>query len=320
MTTGEKKRKELFEKYSANWIHFSKYLNLPVDLQGTKLYACPMCLTVFGEDGLSQAQKQCLTLEDIPPKKLGGKPLILTCNKCNNQSGTRYDAQLLNQTKALNFISKKEGGQKEVVIQINDKSKVKGIVKNLPNNTLGINIINKSNPMAQDDINDLFENWNSGKFKLDIKGGNPKLFNIAKLRIAYLLAFSKFGYGYIMNQETQPIREQLQNPEKKILDHLGIVKLNFTEDISGIFIVKEPKELVGFLVIFDLIESGHSTKISVLLPGLHKSEISLYESLKARPEINNINFSNIKNLNYLSEEKLSIAPIKLSEMAFSKGI
>lgn len=320
MTTGEKKRKELFEKYSANWIHFSKYLNLPDELQGKKLYACPMCLTVFEEDGLSQSQEQCLTLEDIPPKKLGGKPLILTCNKCNNQSGTKYDSQLLNQTKALNFISKKEGGQKEVVIQINDKSKVKGIATNLPNNALGLKIINKTNPMAQDDINHLFENWNSGKFKLDIKGGNPKLFNIAKLRIAYLLAFSKFGFGYIMNQQTQLIREQLQNPKEKILDHLGIVKLNFREDISGVFVVNEPKDLVGFLVIFDLIESGHSTKVSVLLPGLHKSGISLYDALRESPEIKNINFSNLKNLNYLSEQKLSIAPIKLSEMAFSKGI
>lgn len=319
MTSGEKKRQELFDKYSINWIHFSRYLNLPKELLGKKLYACPMCLTVFDESGLDQSQKHRLTLEDVPPKKLGGKPLVLTCNICNNKSGTQYDSHLLNQTRAVNFLSRKEGGQKEVVIQINDKSKIKGIAKNMPDNTLGIHLINKSNPMAQPDIDHLFKNWNSGKFKLDVKGGNPRLFNIAKLRIAYLMAFAKFGYGYIMNTQTQIIRSQLANPKDKFLEHLGIVKLNFEEDISGIFLVKNPKNIVGFLAIFDLIESGHATKVAVMLPGLHKTETTLYDGLKNSPNVERINFTNIKDMDYLNE-KLCIAPIKLSEMAYETGI
>ncbi|WP_456459244.1 hypothetical protein [Reichenbachiella sp.] len=320
MTPGEKKRKELFDLYSKNWIHFSKYLSLPKEFQGKGLYACPMCLTLFDETGLDQSKERRLTLEDVPPKKLGGKPLILTCNTCNNQSGTKYDSHLLNQTRAENFLRRKEGGQKEVVIQINNKSKIKGIAKNLPNDTLGIHFINKSNPMAQPDIDHLFKNWNSGQFKLDIKGGNPKLFNIAKLRIAYLLAFAKFGYGYIMNWQTQIIRSQLSNPNDAIIEHLGIVKLNFEEDISGIFLVKHPKNIVGFLALFDLMESGHKSKVAVLLPGLHKTDETLYDELKRSSEIGKIDFSNIRDLDYLTDESLCIAPIKFSEMAYSTGI
>src|SRR5690625_8043612 len=35
-----------------------------------------------------------LTLEDMPPKSLGGKPSALTCTSCNNKSGHERDARL----------------------------------------------------------------------------------------------------------------------------------------------------------------------------------------------------------------------------------
>lgn len=35
-----------------------------------------------------------LTLEDAPPKSLGGKAHVLTCKECNNKAGQKIDYHL----------------------------------------------------------------------------------------------------------------------------------------------------------------------------------------------------------------------------------
>jgi hypothetical protein len=53
------------------------------------VYICPLC----GRGFLIQAVIDgTLTLEHVPPKSLGGKPLVLTCKDCNNDSGHSIDS------------------------------------------------------------------------------------------------------------------------------------------------------------------------------------------------------------------------------------
>ena len=44
-------------------------------------YMCPLCLTSYYEDDLSQ-----LTFEHVPPRSVGGQRLVLTCRVCNEQA------------------------------------------------------------------------------------------------------------------------------------------------------------------------------------------------------------------------------------------
>ncbi len=315
MTKSAEKRKRLFDIYSQNWVHYSTYLNLPDSWVNKKIYACPMCLSAFDESGLDQTLEHKLTLEDVPPKKLGGKPVILTCNKCNNQSGTGLDAHLLNQTRAVNVLTGKLGGSKEAVIQINEGSIVTGKIENLPNNVLGIRLYNKSNPNAQKDFDNLVKNWNQGKIKFNITGGNPRRFEVAKLRIAYLLAFAKFGFGFVLNRTMEPIRQQVLNPTENILDHLGIAKLDFEFDSEGIYLIKEPKELISYLAVFNIIEQGHRSQVSVILPSPHPNSFSIYEEMKLKSKLTRIQLDKIPNLPFLTKPEFSTAS-KLIWMAF----
>src|SRR5688572_27922121 len=47
-------------------------------------YACPICLRIY-------PSATGLTVEDVPPKAVGGRPLLLTCRECNSGSGAMLD-------------------------------------------------------------------------------------------------------------------------------------------------------------------------------------------------------------------------------------
>jgi hypothetical protein len=46
-------------------------------------YACPVCLR--------PADINALTAEDVPPRRVGGRPLVLTCADCNSHGGYALD-------------------------------------------------------------------------------------------------------------------------------------------------------------------------------------------------------------------------------------
>jgi hypothetical protein len=52
-------------------------------------YVCPICLTPFTVEALDDGR---LSVEDVPPKSVGGRELLLTCTRCNNTAGTKLDA------------------------------------------------------------------------------------------------------------------------------------------------------------------------------------------------------------------------------------
>src|SRR5882724_7018664 len=57
-------------------------------------YMCPICFEGFLEKDLSPSGSSYLTIEHVPPDSLGGKASILTCNKCNSESGKSFDKEL----------------------------------------------------------------------------------------------------------------------------------------------------------------------------------------------------------------------------------
>lgn len=165
--------------------------------------------------------------------------------------------------------------------------------------------------MAQGDINYLIESWSSGKIDVKVKGGKPIKIQIALLRIAYLLAFEKFGYGYIMNASLNQVREQILQPSKVLMDNFGIVNVNISDDHEGIFLVAEPKDMFGILVAYNLIHGAHKTKAFVILPLPNSS--NLYASLQKRytGENLNIKLSKIMNLPFLTDTSLTRITQKL---------
>jgi hypothetical protein len=46
-----------------------------------------------------------LTVEHVPPKPLGGAELLLTCRKCNNDTGSKFGAEAHKQQRLWQFLS-----------------------------------------------------------------------------------------------------------------------------------------------------------------------------------------------------------------------
>ena len=98
MTEGELKRQKIFNIYAKNLklLEDNGILETTYSLNPT--YICPICLNHFTEiDNVSNP----LTLEDAPPKSLGGKSDVLTCKKCNNTCGHKIDFHLTERLREL---------------------------------------------------------------------------------------------------------------------------------------------------------------------------------------------------------------------------
>jgi transcription elongation factor Elf1 len=144
MTDGDKRRRAIFDKFADN-------LKLLVDegiLQGItpkfdRTYICPICKDHFSVDALDQSIANPLTLEDAPPKSLGGKANILTCKTCNNSCGQKIDYHLTERMRELDrsqFLPKTEFNAKfeqngtvvQGTIRIEEDGKITAIHKNKP--------------------------------------------------------------------------------------------------------------------------------------------------------------------------------------------
>jgi len=81
------------EKRSRWFDEGSSTLRLILEAQGRghklpptgSYYACPCCLVAYPRAAVTD---KVLTIEDVPPKVLGGRPMLLTCVECNNRPET----------------------------------------------------------------------------------------------------------------------------------------------------------------------------------------------------------------------------------------
>src|SRR5450759_5042191 len=72
MSRGATKRLEIFNKYSKQLSSLVKLGLCDLKLEYKKTFICPTCLHQFSEDDLDISKENFLTLEDAPPKSLGG--------------------------------------------------------------------------------------------------------------------------------------------------------------------------------------------------------------------------------------------------------
>lgn len=79
------RRERLFKQGSRAWA------GVTGDSHGA--YVCPLCGVGYTELSLT-LDPPLLSLEDVPPKAVGGRPLVLTCRECNSRAGHTVDAAL----------------------------------------------------------------------------------------------------------------------------------------------------------------------------------------------------------------------------------
>lgn len=278
------RRLEIFNKYSANLKQLSESKTLK---RGGKVfqikepcYVCPLCLEIFYDSALSQSVLNPLTLEDVPPKALGGKPVILTCKSCNNNSGRDLDSHL----KAKIDLDLFMDGEKEIpsTFGIKGNNHFKSLMSfNCEEGRFSFSYSHK-NPYAKREVESLISKWNESQFEFKIKGPNQRRFLVALIRVAYLLAFEKFGYAYLLSPGGSIVREQIINPEKDIIVYKLLFSTNrqLLEGKKGIHFVKTPEYLKAIFVVFSLNLGTSIKQFGLLLPGPQAEHVESFLKLE----------------------------------------
>ena len=116
------------------------------------------------------------------------------------------------------------------------------------------------------------------------------------------------GYSFLINPNIHRIRHQILHPEQKILPVWGIRESNdLPDNLLGVNIIYQPKELCAFFVIFELKFSNRANRYGVVLPGPTAPGMKVYESISMQRPEQSVTMSviNIPEIDYLSKPELA---------------
>lgn len=261
MSKGEKKRDLLYEKFSKN-LSFLKENGIVSDDKDD--YICPICLKKFSKDDLNQEKDNPLSLEDAPPKSLGGSQIALTCEKCNNGMGKDIDWHLTERLNELDFHDRIPGAEMKGKFTLNEIT-VNGKIVIQENGGTKAHLSEKNNnPEALEKYKQLIKEKGEKKvyWKPNPTRVDSKKLQIALIKNAYLLMFEKFGYAFLFDKEYDRIREQLLNPESDIYPLKCWFQGPFPEERIGVPFITE-KNLESIFALFKL-----STRLSTRIFGV----------------------------------------------------
>ena len=176
---------------------------------------CPICLSQFTKSDVVTGQA---TLEHVPPRALGGSAICLTCIECNNKA-SRVDQHAILANRARDEWSSGRGVRVEI-----DFFGIKTSSRYIPSD-------------SNDTLPTRVAHLRNGSLNLRLGGSNAEQLDIAQeirfrvprrahfesvtmIRSAYLMVFSLMGpsgYNYCESTALRPVREQIMNPEKRVL-------------------------------------------------------------------------------------------------------
>jgi len=252
LSKGEKRRRALFSKYVSN-------LNLLVEggyLDADRdVFICPICL---GEHDSTQGVNP-LTLEDAPPKSLGGKANTLTCKSCNNGAGAKIDLHLTHRMEEMERDLFLPGSSVKCQIRIDGELLQSDIsVSDDGVMTVGHDIDQNHPEKLEKAMQSLKGgetvdlNWYKSKVV-------PHRIGPALLKTGFILSFEKLGFAFATNKCFDIVREQINNPDDPIYPE----KFWFTPDPGvinpGVYFIMDIG-LECILVVFET-KCEQSTKL-----------------------------------------------------------
>jgi len=244
-------------------------------------FICPICFKLFSREALSTKYADHLSLEDVPPRSLGGRARTLTCKVCNNWAGSQLENHLSKKLRMDAFLGGTPGVEMETRFIPSPSVDLTATAQLTGDKVIEV-ICDpaRSDPKALDELYALESEGGMSTITLRFQPGykinRPQ---VALIRIAYLLAFSQFGYGFLMNPNLMPVRNQIQNSKERLLPSWGLLRADFPDSMVGISVIDSPEAFRSFLVVFDLKADAIHTRHGVVLPGPTEPGLSVYNKL-----------------------------------------
>jgi hypothetical protein len=252
----------LFDYYAADLRRFApKY---------TEHFGCPLCCRVFKKvDKL----RDIVAEEHVVPGQLGGRIVTLTCRSCNSEHGAKLDAHLVQRVRI-------EANKRPMRTRFKMGTASFGAemyARTGPGDPIAIATNRKqSGPRQVDEVKRLLR---EGKETITLNvnlGYNENRSLVALVRSAYLLMFRTFGYRYVLDSSAKIVREQLQNPIRKMPVLSGIM-WRLTDAVPAgitLAIMYAPESTRSFLAILRLDDdTEHVAAVTLPPPGMDGSEL-----------------------------------------------
>ena len=246
---------------------------------GEDCYACPCCLMAYPREAVGAG---VLTIEDVPPKSVGGRPLLLTCKRCNNTAGSDFDSHAATQADAEDFFRGRVTGRPLPMTSHVDGIPLRGIAQRTDNGVQLFGVPKQNDPNVQaahfEALDALVEGGipaTNYSFTIHTRFDEARA-RISWIRAAYLAAFAALGYSYIFRGVMDPYRKQLQQPDVELVPTHVLRDPNASPEVRRILLVDRPDELRCVAVVM-----GERT---VFLPGIFEPMTSdeLVEAFKAK--------------------------------------
>ena len=278
------KRGQMLNKYTSiiSKLSFVGENGEHISLEG--YYICPLCLKSFEIKQYEDNIGDILTIEDVPPMSLGGTPRLLTCRSCNNRSGHEIDVFLFNEVR---YIDEKDDFTKpKKAILLKNDIRLNAIFCSVNGENI-IDIKNNNDPRKINEFKRSFSEENgSSKFSIKVKRCDYKRdihrANVAALKTAYLLAFAKLGYHYILNENLENIRQQILHPDKYIYEDEYVIgendflPKNFTD---GVYLAKiNTRKCLAVIYTLKVKNSLHRHQIVIVLPCPEDTYCEIYSN------------------------------------------
>lgn len=304
------KRDYILEQYSKQIETIPFVSSDGVEFHMTDAYICPLCLHAY-----AIGNKE-LTLEHVPPESVGGKPILITCKSCNSNLGAEIDVCLMNELEIVHNLNHLDTIPQKTKLAFNG---VEINAKTTFSTTDGFKFIispDNNNPIEFERFMTEAKNAKEGyEIKVVANITNRKrgfdLANIALLKSAYLMAFHKLGYMYVLNANTNIIRDQIQNPKKNVIGNAFIIdsKNGVLENLSDGVYYAQLNNIGCVIVIMELKlrQSEIKHRKVIVLPHPKDSRGEIYSELSQQ-------IGKIVNLRILGPvSSLTVTSVKVDE-------
>jgi hypothetical protein len=180
---------------------------------------------------------------------MGGKKIVLTCRRCNSTAGGTIDSHLARDEKFRKIGSP---GGPTAKIRIGDSPVWAWADVDFGPDPSTIVLSPRNNAGALQRQKDEMTRAGDGTvLHLEFTGGNQGNALVSLLRAAYLGAFAKLGYRYILRTVFDPIRYLIQNPHSSDAYHYYLPMPKDLPPANSIGFVTAPGWLVSLAVQFN---------------------------------------------------------------------
>jgi hypothetical protein len=232
-------------------------------------YVCPLCLTAVKIDRLSR--------EDVPPKNIGGRKIVLTCARCNSRAGHDMDDDMRLEADLHNFatggtvvdhhaVLRTQAGRVPIQLSAEARS-IRAVVVGAATRPGQDKAIEADFSRAANE-----GKWHDYELHIEFEPFSIPKAATSWLRSAYLAFFTLLGYRFILRPEMQVVRNRITHPESELPSRFRIICPQPVRE-AQLVQIDAPAELRSFAMFYD--------RNIVLLP--QYGDPDLYDRLVRQP-------------------------------------